>query len=391
MRASPLLPGYVAGMSQPLYFLHLHSSFDAGGAPMRSVRLMNAFGDRVRHTVVSAAPDRLGARERIGRGVACTIAQAAPPLAGRPSVARYEAIARFMRGYDLVLTYDWGAIDGAMARRVFGRGVPPVIHHEGGFTDEEAVGLKRERSLYRRVALGAAQALVVPGRAMERIALEHWKQPPARVHRIATGVAVDAYAQRPDPRAIPGFVRNEREVVIGAVAPLQPARDFPALVRAVGGLSARFRLVIVGEGPERGAIEQAALAMGIDDRVILPGAIERSYRYLGLFDMLALSSRSEQRPTGVIEGMAAGLPIVSPAVGEVAEMVTEENQPFITAHRGEVRLRDAMQALAGDRELRDRVGAANRRKAQAEYDEKRMIARYASLYAEAAGRPGCLD
>lgn len=385
-----LLRGYGAGMSQPLSILHLHSTFDLGGKEARAVRLMNAFGDRVRHVIVSGMPGHYGARERIAKGIRYEIAQDPPPLTGRPSVARYEAIARLMRGFDLVLTYNWGAIDGVMARRVFGRGMPPVIHHEDGFNEDEAGGLKRERNLYRRFALSAASALVVPSDVLERIALDTWKQPRARVHRIGNGIATALYAQRPDPKAIPGFVRNERETVIGSVAGLRAVKDLPALVRAAGGLSGRFRLVIVGEGPERAAIEQAALAMGIDDRVVLPGFLDRPYRFMGLFDMLALSSRSEQAPISVIEAMAAGLPVVSPPVGDVAQMVSAENRPFITEHHGEVRLRDAMQALAGDKALRERVGSANRAKAVAEFDEGVMIARYAALYAGAAGRPGCL-
>ena len=158
-------------MSQPLSILHLHSTFDLGGKEARAVRLMNAFGDRARHTIVSAMPDHLGARERIAAGIRYEIAQAAPPLTGAPSVARYEAIARFMRRFDLVLTYNWGAIDGVMARRVFAKGAPPLIHHEDGFNEDEAGGLKRERNLYRRLALGAAHALVVPSQALARIAL----------------------------------------------------------------------------------------------------------------------------------------------------------------------------------------------------------------------------
>lgn len=333
---------------------------------------------------------RLTARHRIGKGVRYEIAQEVPPLAGKPSLGRYEALAKLMRGHDLVLTYDWTAIDAVMARRVFARGLPPVIHHEDGFVGAEAGGLRRDRTIYRRLALSAAHALVVPSRALERIALETWKQPRARVHRIGNGVATALYAERPDPRALPGFVRHERELAIGAVGALLPHKDLPALVRAVGGLSARFRLVIVGDGPERAAVERAALAMGIDDRVVLTGAVERPYRYMGLFDLLALSSTSEQSPTSVVEAMAAGLPVVSPPVGDVAEMVAPENLPFVTEHPGEVRLRDAIQTLAGDPALRERIGAANRAKARAEFDEIDMIARYAALYAEVAGRPTCL-
>ncbi|KKI17839.1 glycosyltransferase [Sphingomonas sp. Ag1] len=377
-------------MPQPINILHLHSTFDLGGKEARAVRLMNAFGDRARHTIVSGMEGRYGARERIARGIRYEIAQNPPPLQGKPSVGRYDAIARYMRRFDLVLTYNWGAIDGVMARRVFGRGVPPVVHHEDGFNEDEAGGLKRERNLYRRLALSAAHGLAVPSTTLERIALETWKQPRAKVHRIVNGIATELYAKRPEPKAIPGFVRKPKEVVIGTVAGLRAVKDLPALVRAAGGLSHRFRLVIVGEGPERAAIEQAALAMGIEDELVLPGFLDRPYRFMGHFDMLALSSRSEQFPIAVVEAMAAGLPIVAPPVGDVPFMVAPENAPFITDYPGEVRLRDAMQALIADPELRRTVGEANRRKAQAEYDERQMIARYAALYESALGRPGAL-
>ncbi|WP_066776481.1 glycosyltransferase family 4 protein [Sphingomonas sp. CCH5-D11] len=378
-------------MPQPLNILHLHSTFDLGGKEARATRLMNAFGDRARHTIVSGMEGRYGARERIDKGVKYEIAQNPPPLQGRPSVARYDALARYMRRFDLVLTYNWGAIDGVMARRVFGRGVPPVVHHEDGFNEDEAGGLKRERNLYRRLALSAAHGLAVPSTSLERIALETWKQPRAKVHRIINGIATGLYAGKPDPKGIPGFVRKPKETVIGTVAGLRAVKDLPALVRAAGGLSSRFRLVIVGEGPERAAIEQAALAMGIEDQLVLPGFLDRPYRFLGHFDMLALSSRSEQFPISVVEGMAAGLPIVAPPVGDIPAMVSAENAPFITEYHGEVRLRDAMQALIANPELRRSVGEANRRKAQAEYDERRMIKRYAALYEEAMGRPGALS
>ncbi|MFN3518596.1 MAG: glycosyltransferase [Sphingomonas sp.] len=377
-------------MPQPINILHLHSTFDLGGKEARAVRLMNAFGDRARHTIVSGMEGRYGARERIARGIRYEIAQTPPPLQGKPSVGRYDAIARYMRRFDLVLTYNWGAIDGVMARRVFGRGVPPVVHHEDGFNEDEAAGLKRERNLYRRLALSAAHGLAVPSTTLERIALDTWKQPRAKVHRIVNGIATELYAKRPEPKAIPGFVRKPREVVIGTVAGLRAVKDLPALVRAAGGLSHRFRLVIVGEGPERAAIEQAALAMGIEDELVLPGFLDRPYRFMGHFDMLALSSRSEQFPIAVVEAMAAGLPIVAPPVGDVPFMVAPENAPFITDYPGEVRLRDAMQALIADPDLRRTVGDANRRKAQAEYDERQMIARYAALYESALGRPGAL-
>jgi L-malate glycosyltransferase len=374
-----------------VHILHLHSTFDLGGKEARAVRLMNAFGDKARHTVVSAVPDALGARAAIAKGIKYEIAQDPPALSGKPSVKRYEAIARFMRRFDLVLTYNWGGIDGVMAARVFGKGLPPVIHHEDGFNADEAERLNPVRNMYRRLALPAANALVVPSEILERIALKQWRQPPQRLRRIANGVLTALYAGKPDPRLIPALQkRRPGEVFIGCVAGLRPVKDLPLLVRACGGLNSRFKLVILGEGPERQAVLDAAEAMGIEDQVILPGFLPEPHKYMGLFDIFALSSRSEQAPISVIEAMAAGLPVVAPRVGDIPVMVAERNQPFLAPERTEVAIRDRLETLAKHAEERQIVGEQNRARARALFDEADMVAAYARLYGEAMGRPDAL-
>ena len=377
-------------MARPLNILHLHSSFSLGGKEARAVALMNAFGDAAKHTIVSGLPDELGARDAIAKGIRYEIAQDAPPLTGKPSVRRYEAIAGYMRRFDLVLTYNWGAIDGVMARRVYPKGAPPLVHHEDGFNADEARGLKIERNVYRRIALSAADALAVPSHILEGIARQTWKQPAERVHRIPNGIDTRLYARDPDPKGIPGFVRQPKEIVVGALAGLRTVKNLPMLVRAMGGIPNRFRLVIVGEGPERANIMQAAAAMGIADRLVMPGFLERPYNYVRHFDIVALSSLSEQAPISVLEGMAAGLPIASLPVGDVPMMVSEPNRPFIADAPNEVRLRDVIQALIAHPELRAQAGAANQARVRAEFDQAQMVARYKALYEQVLGRPGAL-
>lgn len=373
-----------------LNILHIHSSFDRGGKELRAVRLMNAFGGRARHTVLSGVPGATGARAAIDRGIDVALPDNVPPLTGRPSVARYQAIAKYVRRFDLVLTYNWGAVDAVLARRMFARDLPPLVHHEDGFNSDELSTLKTERNLLRRLALPAARALVVPSHTLVDIARRVWKQPSARVVRIANGVAVERFAAVPRPDAIPGFKRREGEIVIGSVAGLREVKNLPRLVRAVATLPAHVRLVIVGEGPERGAIEAEIARTGMADRVHLPGHLPDPYLFMGLFDIFALSSRSEQAPIAVIEAMAAGLPVVSPDIGDVRAMLSAPNAKFIASRQSELPLRHALNAFAGSAELRAKAGAANRVKAAADYDERRMIAAYARLYAEAAGRPGAL-
>lgn len=363
--------------------LHLHSTFSLGGKEARAVRLMNAFGDAAHHAVVSAMPGRLSARDAIDRGISVDFPGDAPPLAGPPNPHRLLRLARYMRRFDLVLTYNWGAFDGVMARRLFGG--PPLVHHEDGFNEDEAERLDPKRNLYRRWGLPAAFRLVVPSQRLERIAFDAWRRPAARVVRIPNGIPVGRFGE-PDAFAIPGLRHGAGRLVIGTVAGLRRVKNLPRLVRAVAASGADADLVIVGEGPEGQEVGREAAARGIADRLFLPGFVADPARYIGLFDMFALSSDSEQFPISLLEAMAAALPVVATAVGDIPNMVSEANLPFIVAPDDEAAFAAALRTLADRPDLRRAIGRANRARAEAEYEERAMIARYARLYGEAIGR-----
>lgn len=372
----------------PVRVLHVHSTFALGGKEARAVRLMNAFGDRAEHSIVSGVPGAFSASEAIDPAIRVTFPEDHPPLTGCPSPTRYRTLARMMRRFDLVLTYNWGAMDVVMAKRLFGG--PPLVHHEDGFNADEAQGQKSARILFRRFALPAATGVVVPSLALERIARNVWKQPAHRVHRVGNGIPVDRYAAPATRDAIPGFLPVTGTVVVGTVAGLRPVKNLPRLVRAVADADMSLRLVIVGEGPDRDAIATEARIRGIADRVSLPGFLHHPERYVGLFDIFSLSSDSEQFPISLIEAMAAGLPVVATDVGDVAEMVAAENRPFIVAPVDEHGFAAALRCLARDPVLRARLGSANRAKAVADYAEDAMIRAYRELYGAAISRAGAL-
>lgn len=371
----------------PLRLLHLHSSFSPGGKELRAAKLMNLFGAGIAHSVVSGVPGALGAAEAVDPAIDVTYPDDFPPLSGRPLPGRLLGLARAMAGFDLVLTYNWGAMDAVVAHRLFARvlALPPLVHHEDGFNQDEAQRLSPRRNLYRRFGMAGASALVVPSRRLEAIALEAWKLPSARVQRIANGILLDRYAERPRADALPGLVKQPGELWLGTLAGLRAVKNLPRLVRAFAAMPPEWRLVIVGEGPERGAIMAEAARLGLEGRVHLPGFAPDPARVVGLFDLFALSSDSEQFPISVVEAMAAGLAVVSPAVGDVAAMVAEENAGWIVAPPGDAALGAALAEAAADPDRRAAVGAANRARALAEYDEAAMLAAYRATYAKALG------
>ena len=367
--------------------LHLHSTFAAGGKELRCVQLINAFGSRLSHAIVSADPNAYGASEHIAKGRDVRYPRDFPSLRGKPTPGRLNALAKAMKPYDLVLTYNWGAMDAVMAHTLFkdALGLPPLIHHEDGFNEDEQDKLKPTRNWYRRIALGKANGLVVPSEVLEGIALETWQQPIGRVKHFPNGIDTKGFTANPRPDALRGVIKHEGEKWVGTLAGLRPVKNLSALVQAMARLPEEWQLVIVGEGPEGEAIRDAAEAADIAHRLHMPGFVANPKNYIGLFDIFALSSRSEQFPLSVVEAMAAGLPVVAPAVGDIASMVADENQPFIAASSTPAALGEALQALAADEALRETVGQANRAKARAQFDEAKMIASYRRLYDSALG------
>ncbi|MCC7395085.1 MAG: glycosyltransferase [Sphingomonadaceae bacterium] len=377
---------------RPPRILHCHSTFSLGGKEARAARLMNAFGAWAHHVILSAVPDALGARAAIDAAIHVDFpGDAAPALHGKPGPMRYLALARYMQGFDLILSYNWGSMDAVMAHRLFARGMrlPPLIHHEDGFNADEAARRNPKRNIFRRLALPTAHALVVPSHMLGDIAMREWHAGD-RLRHISNGIDTADYAAPPVADAVPGFTRQRDEIIIGSLAGLRAVKDLPLLVDAVA-LAAKqsglpLRLIIVGEGEERANILAKAAETGFADRLLLPGFLPDPARYVGHFDILALSSLSEQQPISVMEGMAAARPIVAPMVGDVAQMVAAENAPFICADRSIAALAAAIVALARDADLRRTIGDANARRARACFDADDMIARYQALYADALGR-----
>ena len=378
---TPLIGFGYPGPLPPLC-VHVFPSFGIGGVPLRMARIFNDLGAAFRHVVI-ALDGATGAAAYIGRDVDCTVVSI--PIAKANLLASLRACARELARSrpDVLVTYNWGAIEWAMANRLVTRF--PHVHHEAGFGKEEATRQLRRRILFRRWALQHAK-IVVPSRTLENIALREWRLPKARVLYVPNGIEITRFnIARTTSTSSP---RESRPLVVGTVAPLRPEKNVGRLVKAfaMARTRAHLRLVIAGEGPERLALEKMSHEMGLAGRISFIGHVDHPETVLSEFDIFALSSDTEQMPNSLLEAMAMALPVAAVDVGDVSEMVASENMPFIVRRGDTKALAEAITQLARLGTARSEIGLANRARVREKYCHPVMVNSWWAIFAGTALR-----
>lgn len=140
------------------------------------------------------------------------------------------------------------------------------------------------------------------------------------------------------------------------------------------------KFVLVGEGPEREALESQIDELGIRDKVVLVGRRNDMPSVYASVDLMVLPSRDEGMPMAVLEGMSSGLPWVAAAVGDVPKII-QNGKTGILAPPGDIdSLAAGVISLLQNAEERRRLGEAARRQVEEEFSAERMTASYLNVY-----------
>ena len=349
--------------------------------------ILNHLGQAYRHTLIAldgnvASGDRLSKDLRIEILSNCRSSR--NPL-------KQIAIARRMLiklRPDLLATYNWGAVDWAMANRLWP--ICPHIHMEGGFGIEEAESQLMRRVLYRRIALSKTRRVVVPSHQLHEIALKTWKLDPDQVRHIPNGVDCERFRPSADAGSSTGGAQGERPIVIGTVAALRPEKNLALLIRAVAAASKHHdvSLMIVGDGPELGKLTALADRLRVSDITTFLGQTETVDEFLASFDIFALSSHTEQMPSSVLQAMAAAKPVAAWKVGDLEQILAPANRSLLPASGDQQGFTEVMERLLSDAELRRRLGVENRTFVEINFPLETMLAAFEEVFRDALRAQG---
>ncbi len=241
------------------------------------------------------------------------------------------------------------------------------------------------RWLYTR----AAARVVTTGEALKKELVEKNGFPARMIESVPTGMDAGRYrpggaGDRAAARAKLGL--SAERMLIGIVATLRSWKGHRHLVEAMARLPESMALVIVGDGPQREALQSQITKLRLEDRVRMAGNQADVLPWLRALDIFALPSyANEGVPQALVQAMLVGLPCVTTAVGGIGEIAQHEHTAILVPPEDPAALAAAIAQLAADEGRRRELGEAARKLCVEGYSQERMLDRMETVFRDATG------
>lgn len=242
-----------------------------------------------------------------------------------------------------------------------------------------------------RLSYSMAHRVLVNSAAIGELLVQRERVPRDKVVVVPNFVARDAFTPLPPARREQWRQRfgvADNAIAVGVVANLHPVKNHGMLLRALARVARerpRLTAVFVGDGSERASLEAQVRALGLGDQVRFAGRVAHEPGLPSVFDIVALPSREEGFPNAVVEAMAAGRPVVATAAGGTVDAVVPGQTGFLVPVDDDAAMADALERLASDVALRERLGAAGQRRAEERFTAEVVLGELGTLYAKLAG------
>jgi glycosyltransferase involved in cell wall biosynthesis len=363
----------------PLRVLHTESSLGWGGQEIRVLTEARGVARRGNEVLLAAPRESRIYAEAVRYGII-----ALPlPIARKGLVGPFALRVLFgRRRFDVVNTHSstdsWCA---AIACATMGS-APPLVRtrHISAPAPRNAA----TRWLYTR----AAARIVTTGEKLRRQVIEETGAAEANVLSIPTGIDLERFrpADRGAARAALGLARDG--LLIGIVATLRSWKGHRHLLAAFAALPrSDVRLVIVGDGPQRAALEALAVELALGERVRFAGNQAEVAPWMQALDVFCLPSyANEGVPQALMQAMACGLPVVTTPVGSIEEIVANGVTGVLVPPEDPARLREALAGLLADAPRREALGRSARAAALERFGEERMVERMLEVFRAVARR-----
>ncbi len=272
-------------------------------------------------------------------------------------------------------------------------GVPVVVNNQRNLSYWLRGGARE--SVYGFVSRRVVDAVIVNSSAAVRELSGRFRVPESKIENIGVGTDLERILRATPAEELKRELGLGESKVVGVVAKLSPVKGHGHFLEAAASISKAdgdVRFLIVGDGPERKRLEREAGELGLSERVHFIGVREDVPAVLKLMDVLVLSSLSEGSPNVLLEGMAAGVPVVAMRVGGVPEVVEDGVSGLLVDPGDAPALSNAVLRLLNDADRAREMGRKGLAIAVENYDINQVVARVedvlSSLLERARGPAG---
>ena len=346
------------------------TSFDPGGTERQMIELIRML-DQQRYKVHVVCHRRQGAwLPKIVSRAASVVEFPISGFARLQTLIQLWRFSRWCRREQIAVlqTCDFyanvfGLLGGALA------GVPVRIGSRRELNPDKRSGqIRLQRFAYR-----FATRIVANSPAAAAILREEGVPSPA-VALISNGVDLAAYAERPSRPAM------RCAITVGNLRPEKSHETLIAAAAQLAGTCPGLRYQIVGDGPRSAELRALAEARGVAGIIDFLGHREDVPALLAAADVFVLPSRSEAFPNGVIEAMAAGLPVVACAVGGLLDLIETNRTGILVPPSDPEPLAAALRGLYEHPDRAAAMGREARGEVHARYSFDRMVGAFEALY-----------
>ena len=241
------------------------------------------------------------------------------------------------------------------------------------------------RWLYTR----ATARIVTAGESLRRELIERNQFAAERIDSVPTGIDASRFTPGDPAIARAALKLPQDKTLVGIVATLRSWKGHRYLIEAAAQLPESIGLVIVGDGPQREALEALVDERNMRARVRFAGDQRDVVPWLQALDIFALPSyANEGVPQALVQAMLVGLPCVTTNAGSIAELAAHELTALVVPARDPGALRNAIDRLAANPNFRKNLGAAARRHCSQHLSYETMLDRMEAIYRQVSGKRG---
>ncbi|MEM7167935.1 MAG: glycosyltransferase family 4 protein [Planctomycetota bacterium] len=276
----------------------------------------------------------------------------------------------------------------AQRERVPGVVLSPHGHILG--QEAEIPGVPKQ-GLRRRMIVAAARysarhadVVIAPNAVERHEGIQHKMWTDGQSVTVPNGVDTNRFVprERDHARVTLGWPLQQR--IIGVVARLTREKGIDIAVEAIARLPEDVHLIIAGDGPERGNLEQQVQQLGASERVTFLGVTDRVEELLPAFDALLVPSRTEAHGMVAAEALACRVPIVSADVGGLRSLIQHEHTGLMVPTGNVTALAGALRRLLENPGFAERLASRGRAFISGNYSLANMIDRTEAVYQQLA-------